>query len=75
MMGAAAAAEEEAAKYLWEKQHPADCSAKRALVYMHDRAYWGFAANVHFMSVAFNHALAFNRTFLARESDHWCEFS
>jgi hypothetical protein len=68
---AAGSAEEAAARYLWEHQHPASCSARKALVYMHDRAYWGFAANVHFMTVAFNYALAFNRTFLARESDHW----
>jgi len=60
-----------AARFLWLHQHPADCSKRNALVYMHDRAYWGFAANVHFMTVAFNYALAFNRTFLAMESDHW----
>lgn len=62
-----------AARFLWEHQHPtpAVCSKRNALVYMHDRAYWGFAANVHFMTVAFNYALAFNRTFLSMESDHW----
>lgn len=60
-----------AARFLWEHQHPAACSERKALVYMHDRAYWGFAANVHFMTVAFNYALAFNRTFLSMESDHW----
>ena len=65
------AAEEVAARYLWEHQNPAGCSSRKALVYQHDRAYWGFAANVHFMTVAFNYALAFNRTFLPREADHW----
>jgi hypothetical protein len=64
-------AEEVAARYLWEHQHPAECTSQKALVFMHDRAYWGFTANVHFMTVAFNFALAFNRTFLPREADHW----
>ena len=63
--------EEAAARYLWHHQHPAACGERRALVYAHDRAYWGFAANVHFMTVAFNYALAFNRTLINRGSDHW----
>ena len=70
-------AEEAAAAFLWEHQSGArvewgaECASRPALVYMHDRAYWGFAANVHFMTVALNYALAFNRTFLARDADHW----
>jgi hypothetical protein len=41
------------------------------LVYHNDRAYWGFAANVHFMTAALNYALANRRVFIAQESDHW----
>jgi hypothetical protein len=40
-------------------------------VYHNDRAYWGFAANVQFMTVALNYALVNRRVFMAQESDHW----
>jgi hypothetical protein len=50
---------------------PKECSGRRAVVYKNDRAYWGFAANVQFMTVVLQHALATNRTFIAASPDHW----
>lgn len=50
---------------------PKECSGRRAVVYKNDRAYWGFAANVQFMTVVLQHALATDRTFITASPDHW----
>ncbi len=38
--------------------------ARASQVFHRDRAYWGLAANVHFLTVALNHALMLNRTLI-----------
>mmetsp|Transcript_60172 Transcript_60172/g.147956 ORF Transcript_60172/g.147956 Transcript_60172/m.147956 type:complete len:348 (+) Transcript_60172:1080-2123(+) len=50
-------------------QHPREC--QRALVYSFDRAVWGLAVNVHYLTVLLNFCWQTNRTLVTASPDHW----
>ena len=60
-----------AQRLLFRHQHPAECKGKRFVVFTFDRAYWGFAANMNFLTVIFNYALKTNRIVITANPDRW----
>jgi hypothetical protein len=60
-----------AQRMLFRHQHPQECKGKRFVVFTFDRAYWGFAANMNFLTVIFNYAIKTNRIVITANPDHW----
>jgi hypothetical protein len=60
-----------AQRLLFRHQHPQECKGKRFVVFTFDRAYWGFAANMNFLTVIFNYALKTNRIVITANPDRW----
>jgi hypothetical protein len=60
-----------AQRLLFEHQHPLECKGKRFVVFTFDRAYWGFAANMNFLTVIFNYAMKTNRIVITANPDRW----
>jgi hypothetical protein len=60
-----------AQRLLFRHQHPRECKGKRFVVFTFDRAYWGFAANMNFLTVIFNYAIKTNRIVITANPDHW----
>ncbi len=60
-----------AQRFLFQHQHPLECKGKRFVVFTFDRAYWGFAANMNFLTVIFNYAIKTNRIVITANPDRW----
>jgi hypothetical protein len=60
-----------AQRLLFRHQHPRVCKGKRFVVFTFDRAYWGFAANMNFLTVIFNYAIKTNRIVITANPDNW----
>ena len=60
-----------AQRLLFHHQHPRECKGKRFVVFTFDRAYWGFAANMNFLTVIFNYAIKTNRIVVTANPDNW----
>ena len=60
----------QAQKWLYEHQHPADCSAKRFAI-IHNFASSGFGSTVHQIALAFGKALAEDRIAIYERPGNW----
>jgi hypothetical protein len=60
-----------AQRLLFNHQHPRECKGRRFVVFTFDRAYWGFAANMNFLTVIFNYAIKTNRIVITANPDRW----
>ncbi|EKX32019.1 hypothetical protein GUITHDRAFT_148912 [Guillardia theta CCMP2712] len=56
---------------LFHLQHPPSCSDRNLVVFSMDRAIWGLAVNIHFLTLLLNFCWRHNRTLVTADPDHW----